>query len=230
MTSWLHHLTGLFYPRLCLACTRKQPPRHSLLCPSCRLQLPRTDHWQHQENAFTERFWGRVPLYSGAAMFHFMKGGHVQHLLHQLKYGSKPEIGVQLGEWFGRDLRQSPFFQSIEAIVPVPLHPKKEHARGYNQSDVFAKGLSISMGVPWYKHGLKRRQFTESQTRKSRLERFGNVEEVFVVGEAAALRGRHILLVDDVVTTGATLEACAQTLLKVLPGVRISMVTIAIAG
>ncbi len=229
ITQWANDLLGLLYPRLCLACAKRQPPRRDLLCASCRLKLPRTDHHEYQENAFTERFWGRVPVYSGAAMFHFVKGGNVQHLLHQLKYGGKPEIGVLLGEWFGRDLYQSPWFHSVQAIVPVPLHPKKERMRGYNQSDAFARGLSRTMGVPWYKHGLKRIAYTDTQTKKGRLERFGNVEEVFETGEAAKLAGKHILLVDDVITTGATLEACTHTLLA-LPDVQVSMAAIAMAS
>ncbi len=162
-------------------------------------------------------------------MFHFVKGGRAQRLLHQLKYGGKPQIGVQLGEWFGRDLRLSPWFSEVQAIVPVPLHPRKERMRGYNQSDAFARGLSMAMGAPWYKQGLKRRIFTETQTKKGRLERFGNVEEVFEAGEPAQLAGKHILLVDDVTTTGATLEACAIPLLT-LNGVKLSMATIALAS
>jgi len=229
LSKWMNDFAGLLYPRLCLACAERQPPRGSLVCASCQLKLPRTDHHELQENAFTERFWGRVPIFSGAAMFHFVKGGRAQHLLHQLKYEGKQEIGVLLGEWYGRDLRDSPWFRSVEAIVPVPLHPRKERLRGYNQSDTFARGLSRSMRVPWYKNGLHRRVFTETQTKKGRLERFGNVEEVFEVGEPSILAGKHLLLIDDVITTGATLEACAHTLLG-LPGVKVSMATIAMAS
>jgi ComF family protein len=162
-------------------------------------------------------------------MFHFVKGGKTQHLLHQLKYQGKQQVGVLLGEWYGRELKKSPWFQSVEAIVPVPLHPRKERQRGFNQSDTFARGLARTMGVPWYKNGLRRKAYTETQTQKGRMERFGNVEAVFEVGEPINLKDKHILLVDDVITTGATLEACTHTLLQ-LPGVKVSLAAIAIAG
>ena len=229
LSRLIDDFTGLFYPNLCLACAERQPPRKALICSTCRLKLPRTDHHEHPENAFTERFWGRAPIHSAAAMFYFVKGGRTQRLLHQLKYGGKPEVGVLLGEWFGRDLRQAPGFQSVQAIVPVPLHPRKERLRGYNQSDAFARGLARTLQVPWYKNGLRRNVFTETQTKKGRLERFGNVEEVFEPGEPQKLSGKHILLVDDVITTGATLEACTQVLLQ-LPDVKVSLATIAMAS
>ncbi|MBE2206551.1 MAG: ComF family protein [Saprospiraceae bacterium] len=228
LLRWLHDFSGLFYPRLCLACAERQPPQNSLICQTCQAGLPRTDLHLHQDNAFTQRFWGRVPVYSGGAMFHFVKGGKTQKLLHRLKYEGKPQIGVELGKWYGRELKQSPWFADVQAIVPVPLHPRKERLRGYNQSDTIARGLSEGMKTPWYKEGLRRREFTETQTKKSRMERFGNVEEVFEVGNPAALAGKHILLVDDVMTTGATLEACARVLLT-LPDLRISMATLAMA-
>lgn len=229
LTRWINDFAGLFYPNLCLACAERQPPRKALICSSCRLKLPRTDQHEYLENAFTGRFWGRAPIYSAAAMFHFVKGGRTQQLLHQLKYGGKPEIGVLLGEWYGRELRDAPGFHSVQAIVPVPLHPRKERMRGYNQSDAFARGLARTMQAPWYKNGLRRRIFTETQTKKGRLERFGNVEEVFEVGEPEKLSGKHILLVDDVITTGATLEACTHVLFT-LPDVKVSLATIAMAS
>ncbi len=232
MTPWfnlIRDLSGLFYPHLCLACGFRHPPRRNLLCTACRLKLPRADHLSDQENDLSERFWGRVPIYSAAAMFRFTKGGKVQRLLHQLKYQNRQDIGTQLGEWFGRDLKSSPWFDGVQGIVPVPLHPRKEHLRGYNQSDLFAQGISYSMGVPWHKNALRRTTFTETQTGKGRLERFGNVESVFTTGQSVHLSGRHLLLVDDVVTTGATLEACARILLTV-PGVRLSIAAIAVAN
>lgn len=229
LLRWADDFAGLFYPHLCLACAERKPPRRDLLCISCRTKLPHTDYHEHQENALTERFWGRAPIYSGAAMFNFIKGGKTQHLLHQLKYQGKQQVGVLLGEWYGQELKKSIWFQSVEAIVPVPLHPRKERQRGFNQSDTFARGLARTMGVPWYKNGLRRKTYTQTQTQKGRMERFGNVESVFEVGEPAKLKDKHILLVDDVITTGATLEACTHTLLQ-LPGVKVSLASIAIAG
>lgn len=231
MIPWyylLRDFAGLFYPNLCIACGFRHPPRKSLLCTNCRINLPRADHLSSLENELSERFWGRVPIHSAAAMFRFTKGGKVQRLLHRLKYQGRKEIGLLLGEWFGRDLRISPWFNEVQAVVPVPLHPRKEHIRGYNQSDLFAQGIANSMEIPWLKNGLRRTIFTETQTRKGRLERFGNVETVFEVKQQSQLIGKHVLLVDDVVTTGATLEACTRSLLNV-PGVKVSIGAIAMA-
>ncbi len=224
----MQDLLSLMYPNLCAACSEQVPPRQEVICLRCQYKLPRTNFHQEKDNPFTERFWGRVPLESGAALYHFVKGGRVQDLIHRLKYEGRRDIGTQLGKLYGTQLRESPWFKGVELIVPVPLHPAKEHRRGYNQSALIAAGLSETMGVPWLRQGLIRAAFTETQTRKSRTERIANVARVFQIGNAAKLRGKHILLVDDVMTTGATLEACAEAILE-LPGTRLSMATLAIA-
>lgn len=226
---WLDNLLGLFYPSLCLACGRNLPPREDSICVSCRYKLPKTNFHREAENAFTERFWGRIPLQAGAAFLHFTKGGRVQRLIHHLKYEGKREVGLSLGRLYGRVLRESSVFRDACLILAVPLHPRKLHLRGYNQSALFAEGLSEAMGIPWLPDGLRRTEYTTTQTKKSRLERFKNVEQAFVIPDPSALKGQHVLLVDDVVTTGATLEACARKILEV-EGTRVSMATIAIAG
>lgn len=222
-------LLHLFYPRLCLACDNHMPPQEELLCLFCQRRLPLTDYHSLPENPFTERFWGRLPLYSGASLYHFSKGGRVQHLIHQLKYHHRPEIGYELGKLHGRQLRSALTFSGVELIVPVPLHPKKRHRRGYNQSDQYARGLAESMRVKWSADVLVREAHTASQTEKSRLERFENVEEVFRLHRPELVSGRHVLLVDDVITTGATLEACGLVLLGA-GSVRLSMATIGFAN
>jgi ComF family protein len=226
--TWLNALSSLFYPNLCLACSKNLPPGGNFLCVSCTYKLPKTDFHLHQENPLTERFWGRVDLKAGTACYHFSKSGRTQQLLHRLKYEGKRVVGVEIGKLHGSMLREAPLFQGIDMIVPVPLHPRKQRLRGYNQSAMYAMGLSERMGVPW-QEALQRTSYTDSQTRKSRMERFANVESVFAVRNEAVLRGKHVLLVDDVVTTGATLEACAQCLLKV-PEVKVSIAAIAIAN
>lgn len=184
--------------------------------------------YETADNEFSRRFWGRLPLETGAARYYFMKKSPIQRALHRLKYGNHPMVGLKIGRSFGITLAQAPLYRTVDAVVPVPLHPKKERLRGYNQSAFFAQGLAESMGAAYLPHALSRSLSTLSQTRKKRMERFENVETAFVVNQARALEGRHVLLVDDVLTTGATMEACGQALLQV-PGLRLSMATIAIA-
>ncbi|MCB0568834.1 MAG: ComF family protein [Phaeodactylibacter sp.] len=225
---WAYNLTGLFFPNLCLACGKGLPPREEAICLSCQYKLPKTGFHLHLQNPFTERFWGRVNIQAGAALYHFTKGGRTQRLIHNLKYEGKREIGLKLGLLYGQQLRDAPGFHGATLILPVPLHPRKERLRGYNQSAAFAQGLSSGMGVPWLKDGMKRREFTSTQTQKTRLERFDNVSEAFVVPHPHKVEGQHVLLADDVITTGATLEACALKVLE-LPGTKVSLATIAIA-
>ncbi len=218
----------LLYPELCVACGQDLPVSQSCFCLKCQLSLSPSDMHLIRENEFTDRFWGRLPLEGGAACYQFTRKSPIARALHQLKYHNKPDIGIKIGREFGKRLRESEIFQSVDAIIPVPLHPKKERMRGYNQSMMFARGLSETLGKPVWGSALARNKFTESQTRKKRIERFQNVEHVFIVTQPALLEKRHLLLVDDVLTTGATLEICGLELLET-PGVRLSLATIAIA-
>jgi len=227
--SALKDFLALLFPNLCLACRKRQATVDKILCLSCQQRLPKTDFHLMAENEFTDRFWGRIVLEAGAALFYFTKDSAVQALIHQLKYGDKPNVGIQLGEWYGRTLKEHRPFSMIDVIVPVPLHPKRQRQRGYNQSTQFAIGLSTAMKIPYKKDALVRTIATSTQTQKTRLERFENVLQAFEVNPSSKLEGKHILLVDDVLTTGATLEACATKLLAV-PNVKVSMATIAIAG
>lgn len=218
----------IFYPHLCVVCTQPLPSLDIFCCLSCQARLPYTDHHQFVENTFTERFWGRIPLVRGMAMFHFVKQGRVQQLIHHLKYEGRRDIGYGLGRAYGRALSESLAGDMPSLIVPVPLHRKKEHRRGYNQAGVFAHGLSEALHIPVGRQVLIRTVYATSQTTKGRLERFRNVSQTFALKKSDAIREQHILLVDDVLTTGATLEACAQQLLQA-SNVRVSMATIAIA-
>lgn len=218
----------LLFPEICAACGLDLPAANSCFCLKCRLALAPSDMYLLRENEFTDRFWGRLPLQSGAALYYFTRKSPIQRALHQLKYHNKPDIGIKIGREFGLRLRQSEVFRSVDLILPVPLHPRKERIRGYNQSMMFARGMAEAMEIPASGTALIRNRFTASQTRKKRIERFENVEQVFSVKKPALLEGKHLLLVDDVLTTGATLEICGHTLLCV-PGTRLSLATIAIA-
>lgn len=226
--SWLSAFFELFYPRLCLTCGKNLPGTQKIMCLTCTYKLPKTTYHLEKENLFTERLWGRLPIYSGTAMYHFVAGGHVQQLIHQLKYNYRKDIGLLLGELYGKVLIDSPLFNTVDMIVPVPLHPKKEHRRGYNQSWMFAKGLALGMGKIAVKDGLKRIIDSNSQTKMTRAERLENVLKAFEINKTSMLEGKHILLVDDVFTTGATLEACGQKILA-LEHTRLSLATIAIS-
>ncbi|RMG87177.1 MAG: ComF family protein, partial [Bacteroidetes bacterium] len=220
--------SGMLFPRLCPACQTNLPPKNDLICLPCSVKLPKTGHHLKAENEFTRRFWGRVPLQAGAARYYFTKKSRTQNLLHQLKYHGQKQIGEVIGEQYGAELAQSPFFRDVEVIVPVPLHWKKERHRGYNQSYHFALGLARALRLPVLKNGLARTRFGASQTRKSKTERFQNALSDFLVAQPQWLIGKHCLLVDDVLTTGATLEGCATQLLA-LPNTKVSAVTIAMA-
>ncbi|MCB9080979.1 MAG: ComF family protein [Lewinellaceae bacterium] len=225
--DWADDLLALFFPELCLACGEITPPRGTLLCTTCLADLPFTHDHQQAENPFAERFWGRLPIQGGAAFLHFTKKGKVQGMLHQLKYHGRQDLGHYLGRWYGRELQKTPPFDTIDCIVPIPLHPRKLRQRGFNQSACFAQGLADSWNLPCALDAVIRTQHTASQTRKSRLARFENVAEAFAIADPDILRGKHVLLVDDVLTTGATLEACGARILALGADTRLSLATIA---
>jgi len=229
MYQWLNGLLHLIFPRVCPCCSQYLPQGQQVVCLACESQLPFTDYHHHpSDNPFVDRFWGRLPLQAGAAMLQFGKGGRTQRLIHRIKYEGRKELALELGRWYGHVLREASVFATAEVIVPVPLHPRKKLQRGFNQSSWYARGLGERLEVPLLEDGLVRTRHTVSQTRKSRLERFQNVAEAFAPGRTDALAGKHVLLVDDVLTTGATLEACGLQLLK-QKDVKLSFVTLAIA-
>ena len=225
---WWNDFLSLFFPLLCLLCRYNQRSTTQPLCIACQAKLAPTNLHLHQENEFTDRFEGRVQLELGASLYYFSKTSKVQKLLHLLKYGDRPMIGVQLGKWYGHILKEQSLFSTIDLIIPVPLHPKRERQRGYNQSTQFAIGLSETLNIPYRENVLKRQLYTPTQTGKNRVERLENVLPAFQLKQKEVIAGKHVLLVDDVLTTGATLEACALQLLEA-SNVKISMATIAIA-
>ena len=228
LNELLGGLLHLLYPNLCVGCDADLPGRDYCFCMRCLNRLQHTEMHTKVENEFTDRFWGRLRIESGAAMYYFNRKSPIQRALHQLKYKNQPDVGVRIGRRFGHLLAQSPHFEGVEAIIPVPLHRQKERQRGYNQSAMLAQGLAESMRVPVLLNTLVRNTASDSQTRKKRMERFENVNSVFTVKQPERIAGKHLLLVDDVLTTGATLESCGSILLEA-PNTRLSLATIAIA-
>jgi len=223
----LSNFLALFYPRTCHSCGESLVLNEHCICTGCRIKLPFTFFSKEKENKLTEFFWGRIKIETGAALFFFQKGGKVQHLVHQFKYKGHREIGLLLGMMLGAELKNSPFYQGIDVIVPVPLHPAKIKTRGFNQSEVFGEGVAKELGIKQVANGLLRVVPTGTQTRKTRFKRWENVKTVFEISNPGQFENKNILLVDDVVTTGSTLEACAQKLLQI-NGTKLWLATIAI--
>jgi ComF family protein len=225
---WFNDLLNLFFPNICQACGQPLLQQEKVICFSCLYKLPKTGFHLHADNPVSRVFWGRVDLNAATSFLFFSKGGKVQHLIHSLKYKGNRETGLYLGKLFGEDLIKSELFNSVDLVIPVPLHPKKRHKRGFNQSKCIADGISKAMKTTVVTNKLIRTIHTSTQTKKSRESRWDNVKNAFEVYGASTLENQHILLVDDVLTTGATLESCARKLLEI-PGVRVSVATLAYA-
>jgi len=216
----------LFYPNLCMVCHNDLAQGESVICISCLYNIPRTKYWFDPDNSVAKIFWGRAFVQNACSFFFFAKGSRYRKLLHHLKYNGKKEIGFVLGKEFGNELKRVDSYKNIDFIVPVPLHPKRFKQRGYNQAEEIAKGLQESMGIPLSTKNLIRSGYTETQTRKTRTQRVENVSKAFRLENSDDFKGKHILIVDDIVTTGATLEECASVVLEA-DDAKVSIVTLA---
>lgn len=210
----LEDFISLFYPRYCRGCYNSLVKGEDLICTECLLEMPKSYYHLHHDNPFYQKFRGRLPVKHVMTLFKFVKESRVQHVLHALKYKQQPEIGEMLGRIYGKDLLEADYSERFDLIVPVPLHTSRRKLRGYNQSEEFGKGLSQILEVPCDDTYMVRAAKTETQTHKSKLSRWENVNRIFEVINAASIAEKRVLLVDDVVTTGATLEACGDALLR----------------
>ena len=221
-------LAHLFYPRLCAGCNKPLLTGEDVLCTGCTLEIPETNYHHVADNETAVRLAGRIPFVHATSLAYFTNDSLIQHLVHGLKYQDRQGYGLYLGRLLGMRLRATNWWQELDMIVPVPLHKAKEARRGYNQSLLIAEGMGEVMGIPAPGRVLVRTRDTESQTNKTRAERLKNMERAFGVNDPARLRGKHLLLCDDVLTTGATLEACALALMQA-ESIKISIATIGIA-
>lgn len=218
---------NLFYPQVCEACGNALVKNEDFLCTKCIVELPYTHYHKIVDNPIEQIFWGRVNVENATALFKFHKKSKYQKLIHKLKYKGRKEIGFELGKYLGAEINLSNRFNNIDYIVPVPLHKKRYKERGYNQSNWIAKGISEITNIPISVDNLIRTVATETQTRKSKLQRWENVQSIFEISDKTQFENKHLLIIDDVVTTGATLESCANKLYEV-ENVKISISVVAV--
>lgn len=220
-------LINLFFPRACCGCNSFLLSDEIVICTVCRHEIPLTHHHKIPNNEAFVKFYGRIPVEFAAALFYFHKKGIVQELIHKLKYKGHQEIGEMIGSWYAEELKSVTSIKTIDYIIPVPLHQKKLKERGYNQVTTFGEALSKTLNIPYAPDILIRQIYSKTQTKKTILGRSEVVASIFGVAFDESQHHKHFLLIDDVITTGSTLEACSRELLKI-PGAKVSIVCMAI--
>lgn len=228
--KWTRDLLHVLYPQNCLICKHEFNQSKLAICPVCSSELAYTHFENYTEATNLDKlFWGRVRLEGTYALLRFKQEGSTQQILHELKYRNNPEVGIHFGKEIGMKLKSMDKFSDVDALVPVPLHPKKEFIRGYNQAEVICKGIAESQGIALRKDLLKRISFTESQTKKGKFSRWENMQNRFRIQGISNAKIKHLLVVDDVVTTGSTLETCIRILQEEFPHAKISIAVLAVA-
>lgn len=226
MINLVKDITNLFYPELCFVCDKTLTKHEFHVCIACRMDLPITNFTANKANEVEISFYGRIPVLNATSLLFYNRRGNVQKLIHQLKYKNQQQIGSFLGNWLGEEILLSDRFNNIDYIIPVPLHPRKLKKRGYNQVTTFGLNLSEKLKIPYLENKLISVSKSNTQTLKSRLERSINVEEKFQLADHELFKNKHVLLIDDVITTGATLEACCIALMQ-SQNIKISIATMA---
>ncbi len=219
---------SILFPRLCPGCGNHLLRNEKIICTECYVLIPRTNYHLKDDNPVARLFWGRCMIEKAASFSFYTKDSRIRKMIHQLKYRGGRETGAELGRIYASSLRNCGFFDGIDIIVPVPLHPSKKRKRGFNQSECISEGISSVSGLPVDADNLVRTKMSATQTKKSRYSRWTNVEGIFSVKDPGKFAGRHILLVDDVITTGSTIEACANEILTV-DSARVSVISLAVA-
>ncbi|MGB0849627.1 MAG: ComF family protein [Bacteroidia bacterium] len=228
MRKILQSLGQLILPNLCVCCDGYLSHQEIIICDLCSYSLPRYESFDDKESPLAKKFWGRIELQNVAGLLNFKGGDNVRKILHQIKYKGNMKLGIEAGKMLGRRLSTSDKFSDIDIVIAVPLHAKRELSRGYNQSELLVQGIRDVWNKESSKSAIERIKYNSTQTKKNRYERYINAKEIFKVTEPELLEGKHILLIDDVITTGATIEACGAALLDV-KGVKLSVATLAVA-
>lgn len=224
--NWITRILDFISPRLCVVCGQRLAPTERSLCSVCLFHLPRTDfHQKPLDNPMAQLFWGLAPIEKAAALFYYHPHSETAQLVYRLKYNNRPDIGEDIGRVMANELQATDFFSDIDVLLPVPLASKRLRQRGYNQSEQLAKGISDITHLPIVTKALRRKHFQQSQTTLNRWQRQENVEDTFWLKDGSQLQDKHVLLIDDICTTGATLISCANTL-KDIKGIRISVLTL----
>lgn len=226
--TWFLSFLHLLFPRRCAVCGAPLQEGEEGICLRCNMDMPRTNYHSQKDNPVERMFWGKFPLEHASSHFFYHKGSDFRRILHQLKYGGRKDLGEIMGRYMATELGASDFFRDVDVIIPVPLHPRKQRMRGYNQSECIAKGIVAVTGIPLDTSSVIRKKHTESQTSRFTYERWENVNGIFYLRRPDRFIGKHILLVDDVLTTGATTTACADVF-REIEGIRISVLTLAVA-
>lgn len=224
--QYWHDFMDIIYPRNCIACNITLQMAEEHICLNCKLNLPKTNFHVYNSETLARRFWGRITFESAWSFLYFEKGNAVQKILFHIKYKNASDLAEYMGHLYGLDLKDS---MQADLIIPVPLHPKKLAIRGFNQSEAIANGLSKSLEIECRPDLIVRTVHTQTQTKKNREERWANVNEIFSCTDATALKDKSVIVLDDVVTTGATLESCAQTILNA-GAKEVHLITLAIAN
>ena len=215
LTQSFHHLMHLFFPHVCESCGNNVLHNDTVLCAACYNNLPVTGFIESKHNLVEQKFYGQLPVEAAGAAYYFTKEGMLQHLMKNLKYHNNKEIGFYLGKQLGNMLKQTDRFNNVDIILPLPLNNRREKKRGYNQAAIIAEGINTVWKKPVITNSLERKIFTETQTHKDRISRWQSMKNVFAVTNASAIAGKNILLIDDIITTGATLEACGEKIIAI---------------
>lgn len=229
LSELAHDVASLLFPSRCAVCGEPLAHGERSVCTLCRVTAPLTGYWREADNPVVRKCWGMLPVEQASGFLFFIPSSGWRRLIHGFKYRGAWRTARAMGEWYGRCLAESGLYDDVDAVVPLPLHPLKRCRRGYNQSEYIAEGIAAQLGVGVDRRSVRRKRNTAAQALKPRRERARNVEDAFAVRHPDRLEGRHVLLVDDVMTTGSTLAACAAAILQAVPGCRVSVAALAVS-